>query len=751
MKRISAVFFWCVIAACSVSKNRQSSALTGLTLEEKVGQTCQITLDAVAQTDAQGRTLVPLKLDTNKLTEALVKYKVGSILNVSWHTLTRAQWQEITETIHAYYASGRIKIPVIYGIDAIHGVNYTRGATLFPQEIGLAATWNPSIAEEFARITAYETRASGIPWNFSPVLDLGRNPLWSRNFETLGEDPYLCSVMGAAIIKGYQGNNSASIDSLHVLACMKHFVGYSASMSGRDRTPAWIPDKYMKELYFPPFKAAVKAGAKTVMINSGTVNGIPGHVNKPLIQHTLKDEWKFPGFAVSDWEDLNMLHTVHRVAPDLKTAYEQAFNAGVDMSMVPLSPDYKTYCESMIQSVNEGKITLDRLNDAVNRISSTKQAVGLMNKVQPSLAQYTAFGSTQHKLAAKKAALESITLLKNNDILPLNASAKFLVAGPTSDNLIFLNGAWTHTWQGMDTSFNTQGCKTIVQAFQDKYGTNCIFSKGVELFKEREVEQSRFVTLEDYIKKLDEVETVVLCLGELPSTEKPGDLRSLNLDSKQLELAKMAYAKKKRVILMLVEGRPRIIRDIVDQAAAVVQCYLPGDHGAEALVELISGEANFSGKLPYTYPKYDGVMEFYDRPRSVDRSNVGDFNAFNPEWPFGFGLHYGEVSYEHLKSNEVLRENSPWEISVDVINKGNREIDEVVQLYVGDEIASMVPAGEQLKRFQKVKIPAGKSVTVHFVLNKTDLMLVNQSGEWVFEPGTFTYTIGSLKGKVVIN
>lgn len=744
------VLFLAVLTACSGLKHQQFYDSTALTVEEKVGQTCQITLDAVAQTDPQGRTLVPLKLDTNKLTEALVKYKVGSILNVSWHTLSRDQWKEITETIHAYYSSGRIKSPVIYGIDAIHGVNYTRGATLFPQEIGLAATWNPSIAEEFARITAYETRASGIPWNFSPVLDLGRNPLWSRNFETLGEDPYLCSVMGAAIIKGYQGNNSTSIDSLHVLACMKHFVGYSASMSGRDRTPAWIPDKYMKEYYLPSFKAAVDAGAHTVMINSGTVNGVPGHVNQALIQHTLKDDWRFRGFAVSDWEDFNMLHTVHRVAPDLKTAYEQAFNAGVDMSMVPLSPDYKFYCESMIQSVNEGKISLDRLNDAVNRISNTKQAVGLMNKVQPSLALYTAFASVQHKLAAKKAALESITLLKNNDILPLNASAKFLVAGPTSDNLIFLNGAWTHTWQGMDTSFNTQGCKTIVQAFQDKYGTNCIFSKGVELFKEREVEQSRFVSLEDYIKKLDEVETVVLCLGELPSTEKPGDLRSLNLDSKQLELAKMAYAKKKRVILLLVEGRPRIIRDIVDQAAAVVQCYLPGDYGAEALVELISGEANFSGKLPYTYPKYDGVMEFYDRPRSVDRSNVGDFNAFNPEWPFGFGLHYGEVSYEHLKSNEVLSENSPWEISVDVINKGHREIDEAVQLYVGDETASMVPAGEQLKRFQKVKIPAGKSVTVHFVLNKTDLMLVNQSGEWVFEPGKFTFSVGPIKGNVLI-
>ena len=294
------LFFLCLgaLTSCAITKEEPVSAHTNLTLEEKVGQTCQITLDAVAQTDAQGRTLVPLKLDTNKLTEALVKYKVGSILNVSWHTLTRAKWQEITQTIHAYYTSGRIKVPVLYGIDAIHGVNYTQGATLFPQEIGLAATWNPSLATEFGRITAYETRASGIPWNFSPVLDLGRIPLWSRTFETLGEDPYLVSEMGAAIIKGYQGTNPRIIDSVHVLSCMKHFVGYSAAASGRDRTPAWIPDKYMKELYLPSFKSAVQAGAQTVMINSGTVNGIPGHVNKSLIQHTLKDEWKFPGFAV---------------------------------------------------------------------------------------------------------------------------------------------------------------------------------------------------------------------------------------------------------------------------------------------------------------------------------------------------------------------------------------------------------------------------------------------------------------------
>ncbi|MFM7664703.1 MAG: glycoside hydrolase family 3 C-terminal domain-containing protein, partial [Bacteroidota bacterium] len=424
---------------------------------------------------------------------------------------------------------------------------------------------------------------------------------------------------------------------------------------------------------------------------------------------------------------------------------------GVDMSMVPLSPDYKTYCESMIQSVNEGKISQSRLDDAVGRITNTKQAVGLMNKVQPAMVNYTAFGSSQHKRASKQAALESITLLKNHKILPLNPMAKMLVAGPTADNLIYLNGAWTHTWQGMDSSFNTEGCKTIVQAFQEKYGAQCLFSKGVELYKEKEKEQSRFVSLDDYIKKLDEVETVVLCIGEIPGTEKPGDIRSLNLDSKQLELARLAYAKNKKVILVLVEGRPRIIHDIVDQAAAIVQCYLPGDYGAEALVELISGEANFSGKLPYTYPKYDGVMEFYDRPRSVDRSNVGDFNAFDPEWPFGYGLHYGEVRYDHLISAVAVNKNADWEISVDVTNQSNREIDEVVQLFVGDEFASVVPAGEQLKRFQKVKIPAGQSVNVRFVLNKTDLMLVNQSGEWVFEPGTFTYSIGSLKGKVVIN
>lgn len=750
MNKVLGLIFLGISVSCSNYKESTFSGLD-LSLEEKVGQTCQITLDAVLQIDSDGRTKVPIALDTLKLTEALVKYKVGSILNVSWHTLSREQWRTIHETIHSYYTSGRIRVPVLYGIDAIHGVNYTRGATLFPQEIGLAATWNPSLAMEFGRISAYETRASGIPWNFSPVLDIGRNPLWSRNFETLGEDPYLVSVMGASIIKGYQGNNPKNIDSLHVLSCMKHFVGYSASISGRDRTPAWIPDKYMKELYLPSFKAAVEAGALSVMINSGAVNGIPGHINKQLIQNTLKNDWHFPGFSVSDWEDFNMLHTVHEVAPNLKKAYEIAFNAGVDMSMVPLSPNYKTYCELMLESIKEGSITIDRLDDATQRIFRTKEAVGLFKFNQPDLSNYLDFGSQKHKTAAKQIALESITLLKNEGALPLSPDSKFLLAGPSADNLIYLNGAWSHTWQGMDTAFNTSGCKSILQAFQSKYGSQCLYSKGVEIFKEKEQEQSRFYFLDDYVKKLDEVETVVLCLGEVPATEKPGDIQSLNLDSKQLELAKLAFAKNKKVILVLVEGRPRIIREIVDQSSAIIQCYLPGDYGAEALVDLVMGEKNFSGKLPYTYPRYNGVIEFNDRPKSVDRSNFGDFSAFNPEWPFGFGLHYGEVQYKNLISPLTLLKEQPWEISVEVQNTGSMEIDEVVQLYVKDEYASLVPSGEQLKRFQKVKIPAGESVVVKFELSWKDLQFVNSEGIWVFEPGKFNFRIGTLKGDIIFN
>ncbi|MFM6935158.1 MAG: beta-glucosidase [Flavobacteriales bacterium] len=721
-----------------------NSRIAQMSIEEKVGQTCQITLDVITKTDEKGAALIPASVDTAKLNEAIFKYHVGSILNVGAHTLSKKEWKGIITAVQNPYATGKTLIPIIYGIDAIHGINYTVDGTLFPQEIGLAATWNTELAKTFGEITAYETRASGIPWNFSPVLDLGRQPLWSRTFETLGEDPILASEMGAAIIDGYQGGKT--IDQFHVAACMKHFVGYSGTSSGRDRTPAWIPEKYLKELYLPSFKKAVEHGALTVMINSGVVNGIPGHINHHLITETLKNEWGFEGFAVSDWEDFIMLHTVHRTSTSLADAYVQAFNAGVDMSMVPLSPQYKEYCDIMVAAVKSGKISMERLDDAVRRILLVKSRLGLFEQPVPSFESYPKFACEEFKKASLTAALESITLLKNEaQTLPLATSQKVLIAGPTADNMIYLNGAWTHTWQGVDTSYNTKGCLTIRQAFEQKIGKgNCLYAKGAELYSEDGFEKSRFVQLNDYQSKVKQADVVVLCLGELPSTEKPGDIHSLHLSSEQLELAKFAYEQNKKVILVLLEGRPRIIHDIVPNASAIIQAYLPGDYGAQALVQLIYGEQNFSGKLPYTYPKYDGVIEFYDHPRSVDRSKSGDFSAYNPEWDFGFGLSYSSFSYQDisLSSNE-LHGNDRLKVSVTVKNNSNRAGKEVVQLYLSDLYASMIPTGKSLKRFKKIDIPSNGSETVTFYISKEDLSFVGMRGDFIVEDGEFKIQIGN--------
>ena len=716
-----------------------------MSLAEKVGQTCQITLDVLLKTNSDGSARTIAEIDEEKLKVAIDKYKVGSVLNVGSHTLSLAEWEGVLKAVHRNYQQGLSKAPIIYGVDAIHGVNYTVGGTLFPQEIGLAATWNPLLAASFGEITAYELRASGIPWNFSPVLDLARQPLWSRTFETLGEDPYLASQMGAAIVTGYQGKGG--IDAFHVAACMKHFVGYSATASGRDRTPAWIPQKYMTELYLPSFKKAVEAGALTVMINSGVVNGIPGHMNYDLITKTLKQDWGFQGFAVSDWEDFIMLHTVHRTAPTLSDAYIQSFNAGVDMSMVPLSPQYQEYCESMTEAVKAGKITMERLDDAVRRILRVKMKLDLFKHPIPTFSMYPDFGSTKFKIIAKQAATESITLLKNNQgTLPLNPKQKVMIAGPTADNLIFLNGAWTHTWQGVDKQYNTKGCLTIREVFEQKLGKeNCLYAPGASLvLDENGFEKTVYTELKEYNSMLDKADVLVLCLGELPATEKPGDILSLNLDPQQRELAKLAYAKNKKVVLVLLEGRPRIIHDIVDSASAIIQCYLPGDYGAEALINLMYGEANFSGKLPYTYPKYDGVIEFYDHPRSVDRSKNGPFDAYDPEWDFGFGLSYSKVTYSKLTlNNSTMHKNDSLRVSVFIQNESNQKTDEVVQLYLSDQYASFVPTGKSLKRFEKVTLQANERKELVFYLYPEDLKFADHAGNDMLEQGDYTLTIGN--------
>ncbi len=719
-----------------------SKILKSLSLEEKVGQTCQITLDAILKTAEKGGSLEPAQIDEEKLKIAFEKYHVGSLLNVSSHTLSLEEWETILAQIKVAEKKYKLEIPIIYGIDAIHGVNYTIGATLFPQEIGLAATWNRDVALQFGNVVAYESRATGLKWNFSPVLDLGRQPLWSRFFETMGEDPFLCSELGQQIIQGYQGGNQ--LDDYHVASCLKHFVGYSAPFSGRDRTPAWIPQKYMTELYLPAFERAVKSGAMTLMINSGDVNGIPGHANKHLLTEVLKNEWGFKGFTVSDWEDFIMLQTVHDVSASLQEAIVLAFNSGVDMSMVPYNPQYKEYCELMIKAVCEKQISMERLDDAVRRILRVKMAIGLYDK--ESATEYPKFGSQEHKEIAKNAALESITLLKNeNAILPLQKSAKVLVAGPTANNLTFLNGAWTHTWQGVDTSYNTKGCNTIIQAFENKVGSeNCAFSPGAELFFDTGWETTKLLDTKDLEQKAKSCDVIVLCLGEPPATEKPGDIRSLNLSPEQLELAKIAYETNKPVILVLVEGRPRILHPIVDGAAAILQCYLPGDYGADALVDIIYGDVNPSGKLPYTYPKYDGVIEFYDRQRSVDRSGKSNqFDAFDPEWEFGFGLSYTTFSYSELTINKTeITSADSISISVVVENTGAQKGKEVVQLYVSDKKASIVPAGKRLKNFVKIELTPKEKKKVNFTISSKELQFANQNGEWILEPGTFKIEIG---------
>ena len=715
-----------------------------LSTEQKIAQTCQVTLDALLKTDATGMVIKPIQLDPVKCEKLIADQQIGSVLNVSSHTLDRKIWNEILSSIHLPFQKGNTKVPVIYGVDAIHGANYVVGGTLFPQEIGLAATWNPSLANKMGEITAYETRASGVPWNFSPVLDLGRQPLWSRFFETLGEDPLLASQMGAELVKGYQGANPA--ESTRVAACMKHFVGYSLPRSGRDRTPAWIPERIMHELYLPSFKAAVDAGALTVMINSGDVNGTPGHINKYLITDLLKTQWGFKGLAVSDWEDIRMLHTVHKVAASQKEAIIMAINAGLDMSMVPYNGPHEEYLNLFKEAVSEKKISMKRLNDAVTRIIYVKLKLGLYEKQVIPWNEYPKFGSEAFKNEAKNAALESITLLKNeNSTLPLKNSDKILLVGEAADNLIFHNGAWTHTWQGEDTAFNTKGALTLRVSLQKELGQNLIFEKGYDLSNVNGWETCKIENKEKVLQSATQADKIIICLGEMPATEKPGDVKSLNLSDEQQELVKSLQATGKPVILVLFFGKPHIIRELEPKSSAILHAYLPGDFGGEAITQIIFGKENPSGKLPYTYPKFDGVVEYYDYVNSETKTNKLDEKPIDPQWPFGYGMSYTNFSYSNLKIENT--EGGIIKASVEVKNTGPLAGKEVVQWYITDEYASITPANKKLKHFEKIDLNPGESKTVTFTINSETLAFVNNKNEWVTEAGTFIVSIGDQKGK----
>jgi len=697
-----------------------------MTLEEKVGQMTEVTLDVVSKSNASTH-----QLDPDKLKEAITKYHVGSILNVSGFAYDRKHWYEVISQIQDEAGKDRLKIPVIYGIDAIHGVTYTLGSTLFPQEVAMAATFNRDIVHKAGEITAYETRASYIPWNYSPVLDLGKSPLWPRIYETFGEDPYLVKTMGASIIKGYQGSNVG--DKYHVAACMKHYLGYSYPLSGKDRTPAWIPDRYMREYFLPPFAEAVKAGAKTLMINSGEINGVPVHASKYMLTDVLRGELHFDGIAVTDWRDIQYLHDRHHIAATQKDAVMIAVNAGVDMSMVPYDYTFFTY---LVELAKEGKVPMSRINEAVHRILKVKYELGLFERPVGNPDDYPKFGSDEFRNVSLQAATEAITLLKNNNnTLPLKKGIKVLVTGPTANTMRSLDGGWSYNWQGDLADKLAVGKNTILKAIEQKVGKdNVIYQPGASFDQLQNVDET--------VNAAKSSDAIVLCLGELSYTENVGNIDDLSLPAAQTQLAVELAKTGKPIILVLAEGRPRIVTDAESHSAATIMNYLSGNEGGDALANILFGDANPSGRLSITYPRYANSLNNYYR-KNLENGNPDDKHGYNPLYEFGTGLSYTTFSYSNLHINKTeLMDGETLTASVEVKNTGSVEGKEAVLLYTSQMYASIAPDYKRLRAYDKVDLKPGETKTVTFKLTSKDLAFVNDVSKTVTEAGDFKIMIG---------
>ncbi|MFZ0064477.1 MAG: glycoside hydrolase family 3 N-terminal domain-containing protein [Pyrinomonadaceae bacterium] len=721
--------------------------LKRMTLEEKVGQMTQLTLGMIVTGRDQN-----IQIDPAKLEKAIVRYGVGSILNVSDQALTPDKWHDTIKHIQeAATKNTRLGIPVIYGIDSIHGGTYIQGSTLFPQEIGMAATWNPELMKRGSEIAAMETRAAGIPWTFSPVLDLGRNPLWPRFWETFGEDPYLAKVMGVAFVRGLEGSDVASQD--RVASSLKHYMGYSFPLTGRDRTPAWIPENHLREYFLPPFAAAVQAGARTVMVNSGEINGVPGHVNHHLLTGILRDELGFKGFVVTDWEDIKKLVTVWRVAANEKEATRMAVMAGNDMSMVPL--DY-SFADHLVALVKEGSVPQSRIDEAVRRILRVKFELGLFEKATPDPALKSKIGMAESRQAALQAAHESMTLLKNtNNLLPLAKNRRVLVTGPTADSMISLNNGWSYVWQGSEESLYPKDRLTIRRAIEKVGGANVTYVPGTKITRppgsasnSTPTDVEAEVDIPAAVRAAQAADVVVLCLGEGSYCETPGNITDLTLGEPQQRLAEAVAATGKPIVLVLVEGRPRIINRIVDKAGAVLMAYNPGNEGGQAVADVLFGDVNPSGKLPFTYPRTpNGLITYDHKPFETEDTAFGNM-AFRPQFEFGQGLSYTTFAYSDLRlGQKTITGNSDLSVTVTVTNSGRRTGKEVVQLYVNDLVASLSPAGKRVKRFAKIYLEPGQSRTLTFRLRPEDLSFIGANNKPVIEVGEFEVTIGGLKEK----
>ncbi len=731
------VITFCFDSFCQTAKGNLNldSIIQKMTIEEKVGQMTQIDLGVIAEGDIC-KLKNPQAINLEKLNTAITKYHIGSILNVGCGsgTISLDNWRKILGTIHSENnRMSRLKIPIIYGIDAIHGANYTMGATLFPQQIGQAATWNPELIESIYNTTAYETRATGIPWNFSPVLDLGRQPLWSRFFESFGEDIFLAKKMAKSAIIGQEGNSVNN--PFKVASCMKHFLGYSMPLSGKDRTPAWISERELREYFLPTFQEAISQGSKTIMINSGEINGTPVHVNYDILTKLLRDELGFKGVAVTDWEDIYKLVNIHRVAENKKEAVKLAIMAGIDMSMTPNDFEFN---KLLIELVKEGTIPEARLNVSVKRILQLKYDLGLFSQTTFSEKTYPLFGSKQHADISYQAACESMTLLKNkNNALPLNKeNDKIFVCGPAANSLMYLNGAWTHSWQGTDTIYETPNKLTIVKALEKNASNKITYAKGTSIDKE--------VNIEECIAKAKLADKIVVCIGETPCTELPGNIDDLTLPKAQEMLVQKLLELNKPIILVCCFNRPRIIKGIASKVEAILYAYLPGDEGGRAIADCLFGVFNPSGKLPFTYPTNVNSFLHYDHKSSEELATDFSMKGYNPDFDFGMGLSYSSFIYSDFAlSNTELGNSDSVVVTVNVKNTSKVKGQEVVQMYYHDLFASITPSARRLCGFNKISLEPSETKTIKFIIKKNDLSFINKELKRVTEKGDFEIIINN--------
>lgn len=715
--------------------------LKKLTLEEKIGQMMELVTDLFGANDKNG----VFYIDEHKTDSILSRYKIGSILNApNTCAPTAKQWEKYIAQIQKI-SMKRIGIPCVFGLDQNHGSTYTQGGTLFPQNINVAATFNREIARRSAEATAYETRAVSIPWTYSPTVDLGRDARWPRIWENFGEDCYLSSEMGKAMVYGFQGEDPNNIDQYHIATSIKHFMGYGVPWTGKDRTPAYISPADLREKHFAPFLAGLQAGALTVMVNSASVNGMPMHANKDILTGWLKEETGWDGVLITDWADINNLYTREMVAKDKKDALRIAINAGIDMIMEPYSCDA---CGYLVELVKEGKIPMSRIDDACRRVLRMKYRLDLFKNPTQKLKNYPKFGGEEFAKLALEGATESMVLLKNEgNILPLQHGKKILLTGPNANQMRCLDGGWSYTWQGHRADEFAGKYNTIYEAFCNEYGKeNVILNQGVTYNEKGKYWEENEPQIQGAVDAAKDADVIVACIGENSYTETPGNLTDLWLSENQRNLVKALAQTGKPVILVLNEGRPRLIADIEPLAQGIINILIPGNMGGDALANLVSGKSNFSGKMPYTYPKEINSLANYDFKKSEEVGTMEgayDYNAkITQQWGFGYGLSYTSYKYSNLKvSQSDFRHGDIIKVSVDVKNTGKVAGKESVLLFSSDLIASMVPDGRRLRAFDKVELQPGETKTMTFELKADDLAFVGWNGKWRLEEGDFKLMI----------